>query len=164
MANRWPLLDSFMVFCATYLIYVMVLVVLVYVAVGYKKWRDMALVTFVSAFFARFVIGSGIRYFYHHARPDGAILIQLHLLITKELASSFPSGHSIFAFAMATAVYLYNKKAGLWFYLAAFLVGIARIFVGVHWPLDILGGIILGIPSAIACNWLFKKYKHKIGL
>ena len=43
-------------------------------------------------------------------------------------------------------------------------MAIARIFVGAHWPHDIFGGAILGIGTAIVCNNIYKKYKHKIGL
>lgn len=164
LANRWPLLDAVMIFCAHYLIYIMILAVLTHVLFGYKRWRDMILVAIGSAFIARFIIASGIRLFYKHARPDPETLLELQLLLIRETQPSFPSGHTIFVFALATAVFLYNKKVGLWFYGAALLIGFSRIFVGVHWPLDILGGIVLGVPTTLLCDKLYRKYKHLLGI
>jgi len=143
--------------------YVMILVVLIYTIWNYKLWRDMALVAIGSAIIARFVVASGIRYFYYHARPY-LVIAETNLLLVHEGVSSFPSGHTIFVFALATGVYRYNKKVGIWFYVLAGLVGFSRIFVGVHWPYDILAGAGLGILVAFVCDWLFRKYKHTLGL
>ncbi len=143
--------------------YVMILVVLVYAIWGYRRWRDMALVAIGSAIVARFGLTTLIRYFYYHPRPY-LVITQTHLLLARETESSFPSGHTIFTFALATGVYRYNKKAGLWFYVSACLVGFARVYAGVHWPYDIVAGAVLGIFTAMICDWIFRKYKHVIGL
>ncbi|MBP9822458.1 MAG: phosphatase PAP2 family protein [Candidatus Pacebacteria bacterium] len=153
-------LDALMYFCAEYLMYVMILAVVVYVIIDYKRWRDMAIVSVGSALVARFVVASGIRMFYYHARPYW-VLAQTHMLITPEKTSSFPSGHTIFVFSLAMAVYQYNKKVGNWFFLAAILVGFSRIFAGAHWPYDIVAGAVLGVLTAIVCVWGFKKYVIK---
>ena len=162
-AGRWSWLDSLMIFSAEYLMYVMILVVLVYVIWNYKLWKNMALVAIGSAIVARFGVAELIRYFYYHARPYW-VIAETHLLLTRSTQSSFPSGHTIFMFALATGVYQYNKKAGTWFYASAILVGFARIFVGVHWPYDIVAGAVLGILTALVCGWVFRKYKHVVGL
>ena len=70
---------------------------------------------------------------------------------------SFPSGHAAFYFAIATIVYFYNKKAGLGFFLASFLISISRVFVGIHWPADIMAGALVGIFS----GWLIIKIAKK---
>ena len=44
--------------------------------------------------------------------------------------------------------FLDNKKAGIFFFLASFLIGLARVFSGIHWPSDILVGALVGILSA----------------
>ncbi len=160
--GRWGWLDGLMVFSAEYLLYVMILVVLIYVIWNYRRYRDMAIVAIGSAIVARFGVATLIRHFYYHLRPYW-VIAQTHLLLARETESSFPSGHTIFVFALATGVYQYNKKAGLWFYVLASLVGFSRIFAGVHWPYDVVAGAVLGILTAFACGWLFKKYKHKFG-
>ena len=57
---------------------------------------------------------------------------------------SFPSGHSTLFMAIAVAIFLCHKKVGCWFVLFAFLIGVARIMAGVHFPVDILGGFLFG--------------------
>lgn len=75
-----------------------------------------------------------------------------HFLITKK---SFPSDHAAIAFALATSVYLYQPYLGIIFFLLAFWVAVSRVYVGVHYPLDIVVGGILGtIISFIIENLL----------
>lgn len=57
---------------------------------------------------------------------------------------AFPSGHSAAAFALATTVFLHDKKIGAAYLASAFAVGIARVLGNVHYPVDILGGALLG--------------------
>src|SRR3989344_5011548 len=153
-AGHFGWLDSLMVFCAEYLMYMMILVVLVYAIWNYKLWRNMVFVAIGSALVARFGVTTLIRHFYYHARPYW-VLENVNLLLARETVSSFPSCHTIFVFALATGMYQYNKKAGRWFYLLASLVGFSRIFVGVHWPYDIIVGAVLGILIALVCDRLF---------
>ncbi len=61
---------------------------------------------------------------------------------------AFPSAHAATSFAMATTIWLHDKKWGLAFLLMALAIGIARVVGNVHYPIDILGGAILG--SAVA--------------
>ena len=62
--------------------------------------------------------------------------------------SSFPSNMATIVFAIATAVFLGNRKLGAILFIPAFLVCFARVCVGVHYSLDIVGGIVLGVITA----------------
>lgn len=62
---------------------------------------------------------------------------------------SFPSGHTSSSFAAACAIFLNNKKAGIAAFIMAAMIGFTRLYLFVHYPTDILGGIILGIVCAI---------------
>ncbi len=57
---------------------------------------------------------------------------------------SFPSSHATTFSALALSMYFYNKKIGIFLLVSAFIIGIMRIIAGVHFPLDILGGFVLG--------------------
>jgi len=74
----------------------------------------------------------------------------------------FPSGHTAAAFALAVTIWQHNKKAGVVFLVSALLVGIGRMLANVHYPVDILGGAVLGIVSALAVEKLhFRKLFKK---
>lgn len=58
---------------------------------------------------------------------------------------SFPSGHMLIFTALAVVIYHRYKTMGIIAIIVAFLIGIARIVVGIHWPLDIIAGALLGV-------------------
>lgn len=99
-----------------------------------KRYIRPGIASALSAIIARFVVKPTFLLFVHRARP--------HLPGSTD---SFPSGHTIFFFAAAAAIFAYEKKLGWLAYGVATLVGIERIVVGAHWPTDVLGGAILGI-------------------
>lgn len=149
--NIW--LDKFMVFSADWLGYLLIAGVVLYFFKDRLKYRDMLIVSLSSAFIARFGFVTLIRYLYYNPRPF-MILQDINTLMNHEAESSFPSGHAAFYFALATGVYLYNKKAGYVYFALAGLMGFSRIFVGVHWSLDILAGAGLGIAVSL-CIYFF---------
>lgn len=73
---------------------------------------------------------------------------------------SFPSQHATTFAALAVMLFVINRRAGLWAGAAALIIGIARILAGVHTPLDILGGYILGIFFAMAVQYFTLQKGH----
>ena len=78
--------------------------------------------------------------------------------IFAETGYAFPSGHATFFAALAMYIFFLNKKAGYVFMISALLVGLARIAAGVHFPVDILGGFVLGSTIALFVNYFVKKF------
>ena len=62
---------------------------------------------------------------------------------------SFPSDHATAAFAIASAILLFDATAGWIFVAAAIAIAAGRVFVGVHYPADVLAGALLGVASAV---------------
>lgn len=123
---------------------------------GFRKHWQMVISSFLAAIISRFIITDLIRYFFPRMRPF--VEHQVNLLINHSASEpSFPSGHAAFYFALAIVVYFYNKRIGWGFILGAFLISLSRVFVGIHWPFDILVGAIVGIFS----GWLVLAIKRK---
>ena len=74
-----------------------------------------------------------------------------------ETGFAFPSGHATFFAALAISIFFLNKKVGYIFIFFALLIGLARIMAGVHFPIDILGGFILGSLVAYLFGCIFYK-------
>lgn len=71
-----------------------------------------------------------------------------------ETWSSFPSDHAALFFALATAVFFVHRKAGTFLYLHAILcVALPRLFLGVHYPSDLLVGAFIGVGFAYSAKW-----------
>jgi undecaprenyl-diphosphatase len=73
----------------------------------------------------------------------------VHLLFYHNTDSAFPSNAATLAFVLAFAVFFYNRKVGAIMLGLATFVGLARVMVGIHYPLDIVGGAMLGLGSAL---------------
>jgi undecaprenyl-diphosphatase len=78
-------------------------------------------------------------------------------LISLPSGSSFPSGHTATSFACATVLSFFVPRAAPAFYLLALAIGFSRIYVGVHWPLDVLGGAVLGVAVGLAVTALLRR-------
>jgi len=77
--------------------------------------------------------------------------------LVPETGFAFPSQHSTFFMALAFSILFINKKVGYIFIFFAVLIGFARVIAGVHFPVDILGGYILGFIIALIFKVIFKK-------
>ena len=99
------------------------------------------------------LLTQGIKWSLQWPRPGLVIDPEHFQLIGSALSSSpaFPSGHTAAAILLASIICLYWRRAWVFFIFFGFalLVGISRIAVGVHWPEDVLGGIVVGWTSAV---------------
>jgi undecaprenyl-diphosphatase len=75
-------------------------------------------------------------------------------LVGTSLDLSFPSGHAATSFAGATLLAWYAPRLTVPLYALAALVAWSRVYVGVHYPLDIVAGALLGFVVATAFRWL----------
>jgi undecaprenyl-diphosphatase len=162
LAGRSPVIDGLAVFFAAYLQYFVVAALFLFILLSNYSARKKIRVFLVATISP--LIATGIKYlirfFYHRPRPFYSL--NVHRLISSgwfysDKEWSFPSGHSLVFFAIATAVYKYNKKWGIGFFAAAILINICRIIVGVHYPSDIIAGAVIGIIVAEIIFYIAEK-------
>ena len=84
---------------------------------------------------------------------------EMTLLIAPLADYSFPSGHTFASFASATALFLHHKKAGLAAYGLAIVIAFTRLYLYVHFPSDVLAGMLLGICCGWIANRLLRSFR-----
>jgi undecaprenyl-diphosphatase len=97
--------------------------------------------------------------------PSGAHIISwIRLPIGMRWDPSFPSSHALNNFAVAALLGVIDprKKLGRWLYPIAFIISIGRIYEGLHYPSDVVGGGMIGITLGILFAMLFEFIEEKI--
>ena len=161
LSHRSDIFDKFIIFFAAYFPYVVMILAGLFLLFHHEVFRaenpyrvflqkkKEILAVFITSGFA-WVVARLLKLLIQTARAEVIPLI-------SESGYAFPSGHATFFMALAFAIYFLHKKAGYWFMLFALIIGVARIMAGVHFPLDILGGFVLGALVA----YLVKMYRMK---
>ena len=103
------------------------------------------LVGCAAAVIARFGVTVFIRMFVDRPRPFEALSFQP--LFSHDIGHAFPSGHAAFFFAFLPFVFARSKRAGIIYAVGIFLMGLARVAAGVHWPTDIVAGAAVGMVT-----------------
>ncbi len=82
----------------------------------------------------------------------------LHRMIEAQSDFSFPSGHTACSFAAAVVIFrLCPRKVGIPAIVLAVLISLSRLYVGVHFPTDVIGGAIIGTAAALFVCWVEQK-------
>jgi len=163
-AGENSLSDWVGIFGARYLIVIIIASLLKYVFV-YKDKAER-LVNIKVVFNAIFSAGLGLLFnfivsiFIQRSRPF-EIGLGENIYGSVWTAGSFPSEHTTIAFAIALAVFLTYKKFGTILLVLAAIVGISRVYVGVHYPSDVAAGALVGIAMAyLTVKWLTPAMLH----
>jgi len=150
-AGQWIWLDTLGIFFAKYFEFILVFCLFLFLLKNFEKYLPMIWQAILAGILSRLVFTEIIRWLLPKVRPF--IENDVNLLLNHASTSAFPSGHAAFYFALSSVVYFYNKRVGILFFIASFLICLSRVFCGIHWPLDILAGAIVGIFS----GWLVLK-------
>lgn len=163
-----PWLDQIMMFLTSTTAWIPLYLFLLYLLVkNYRKevWMVLLAVT-LTILFADQVTSSLIKPFFERLRPsqDPGLEGLVHIVNKyKGGKYGFASSHAANTFGIATLMWLTLKTYRPWIgllFLWAFCVGFTRIYLGVHYPGDILTGQFIGFLSALASYYLFLLLKN----
>lgn len=134
-----------------------------------KKTRKAGIVMVIALIVNALLVNVCIKNVVARVRPYDAF-DDIIRLIEAQKDYSFPSGHTSASFACAFGMYLglrkEMKKYSIPFFVIATLVGFSRLYLAVHYPSDVLGGVVIGILSAFVALFLLSKmetYKQNEG-
>jgi undecaprenyl-diphosphatase len=85
------------------------------------------------------------------------VLADVTPLVSATPFESFPSAHAALTMALAVSVMPFRRHLGHMLIAFAILVGLSRLYVGVHYPLDVVVGFLFGIVISLAIHNVFKK-------
>lgn len=151
--NNWAgqssLLDGTMLAITNSVPYVAVALLLFLWFSGNKdnlEKRYTAIYAAFSSLIALF-INSMIHLVYYHPRPF--VAHHVHLLEHHAADSPFVSDHAVLVFAIAWTILLRNERIKYPIFIWAIVVGISRIYIGVHYPTDIIGSVLLALGTSM---------------
>lgn len=144
MANQSIVLDALMIVISKVVPYIYIFILVGLYMQGFRtrnfKLRSESFATgvlFVICLLGSFILGS----MFYENRPfvDHTVV----LIVNHAADASFPSDHAVGTMALACGILYYRWNLGTWMVYGSILVGISRVFVGNHYPGDILGAFIL---------------------
>lgn len=168
LSGKWQVLDWLGIFCAKYLIWLIVLIFIIWwikisktkssenwPIEGKRKWLIFGSVMLPAVL--SFLINQLLAMIRFRDRPF--LNLDINKLVEPMSEKSFPSDHSAMAFAFAFAIYFHNKKLGRILLVLTCFVALGRVYGGVHYPIDVIAGAIVGIILAFVFYKIYKKLK-----
>lgn len=108
------------------------------------------------------LVNSVLAQLWDHPRPFVGHPADTVLLVQHGPDNGFPSDHATVAFAIAFALLAFHRRIGLVFLVAAALIGLDRILVGVHYPIDVVASAAVGFGSALLVTTAGRRYLERI--
>ena len=122
-----------------------------------KKEKKLALLM-TAGIIAGAILTFPVKYFFERERPYEQ-LDSARLIAPTEFDPSFPSGHTEMSFLAATIASKFHPEYSKYLYGFSIVVALSRIYVGVHFPIDTIGGVIIGILTGRLMLMLAKRRK-----
>jgi len=164
-----PFFDNFMFAVSNKLVWIPLYASVLYVLIRFWKkdalWLAIALILCIVICDQ---VASGVfKNLVHRLRPSHAQHLKGMVHLVRNYSAGkygFASSHASNAFGFATlsALILHRKLYSYFIFGWASMTAYSRIYLGLHYPLDIVGGIIIGVLAAVLCFWMLEKLKPEI--
>lgn len=155
-----PVFDALMPFLSTIGGGGAVWIIACFIMIFFKKTRTAG-ITGLCAMAFSFIAGELIlKNIFCRVRPC-YIDTSVKLLVPYPTTYSFPSGHTASSFSCAVSLLIAHKKIGVPALILAFLIAFSRLYNFVHFPTDIMAGIILGVGTALSVTAVINNYKNE---
>jgi undecaprenyl-diphosphatase len=156
IVSSYPLIDNFMIFFAEYVQYAFV-ILLIMLWWRNKKTDRIIVFQVLVAFSLSYSVNRLIELFMYRERPF--ISHDIVQLVEHTANSSFPSDHASSAISIAVTLMLVTLRYRYVWFMFAILITFSRVWVGVHYPFDVVAGALNGILIALATHLFIMKMK-----
>lgn len=165
-SKHTPWLDPIMYLISTYTVWALVCIsIIVFMVYRDRVMGQRAAVFMLVGIAINSITNNIIKVLIMRPRPSHELDLQdiIHQLGDPDNHYSFFSAHSSNSICLAlfSTLYFKNKYYGIVIFAWAMTVAYSRIYVGRHYPIDIVCGILFGLLSGWFSNWLYQKYRHK---
>jgi undecaprenyl-diphosphatase len=149
-------MDLFFIISAKYLIVLPILILGIYfLRLPRSEWKK-TLMFILPSLIVTYLVALIAGHIYYDPRPF--VVGNFTPLIPHAADNGFPSDHALLASALAIVGTYLNRKLGLVLWVLAAIIATARVYVGVHHPVDVLGSMIIAVISVSLVYVAFKKY------
>ncbi len=132
-------------------------IIVAIVLLFFKKTRKMGIMTGVALILGLIIGNLTLKPLIARVRPYDMPGVEMDLLIERLSDKSFPSGHTLASFEAATVLLINDKRFGIPAIVLASIIAFSRLYLYVHYPTDVLGGIVLGVLIAFASCFIVNK-------
>jgi len=153
LANKNTVLDNIMIFFSQYVPYIFMAVIVIVFILGIKQKKSEYRKIAVSAVLLtaiNLILNLIIRSIFYVDRPF--IHNKVNLLLPHDTASSFPSNHATGTMSIALGLGNYNRLLERIMTILSVIVSFSRIYVGHHYPMDIIGAYIIVFSTSYIYN------------
>lgn len=147
-------MNILIIFGAKYLYLVSILIVGYYFFNQPKATKKRIIILGIISLPIAYAIAKIAGLFYYDTRPF--VALNFTPIIPHRDDNGFPSDHTLLLSAVASLIYPFHKKISILLWIIAFAVGFARVFAGVHRPIDILGSVAIVTIVSLTVNRLLK--------
>jgi len=148
LSGRITIIDKLMILISNRIRYVYILILVIFLIKN--RFNKRLVVETGGSLLITLFTHMVIKLFFYKDRPFKKR--RVGILIPSKMDSTFPSKHTLLAFAASTTIFMYYRTLGIFMIGMSAITGFSRVWVGHHYPSDIIGSAILGSISSIVTH------------